>query len=614
MPFYADLHIHSKYSRATSGDLDLYHLALWAKKKGITVVGTGDFTHPKWMEAIKTELVPAEPGFFRLRDDLEAAVNAELGPCAAATACVRFLLEVEISTIYKQGDKVRKVHHLLYAPDLASAERMTGRLARIGNLASDGRPILGLNSRDLLEICLSAGDGCYLIPAHIWTPWFSVFGSKSGFDRLDECYGDLTPHIFALETGLSSDPPMNWRLSMLDGYRLISNSDAHSPGNLGREACRFDCALDYFALRVALATGHGYLGSVEFFPEEGKYHLDGHRACEFRCTPEQSREHGYKCPHCGQPLTLGVDYRVGELADRTQPQRPAGAAGFRSLVPLAELLGEIHQAGAKTKAVRQSYEQLIARVGPELDILAETPLDAIDRAASPLLAEGIRRMRAGEVIREGGYDGEYGVIRVFQPDELENTKSVGVLFDLPEPAAKKKKGKVTEITKGPQSHTEVNLVMEPSSLPSVAPSVISVTGILAELDPDQRAAAAIVSGALLIIAGPGTGKTRGPARSATSPCSTARTRRRRCSSRRLRAPASLSRNARTPPSATTPPCWRCSRGSRRWLPTRRWPSGSPRLRRLLRTKHRTRTCARSSTRSGLSRKNTAPISTRSSTS
>ena len=511
MPFYADLHIHSKYSRATSGDLDFHHLALWAKKKGIRVVGTGDFTHPAWMAAIKEELVPAEPGLFRLRDNLEAAVNAELGPCAAASAPVRFLLEVEISTIHKQGDKVRKVHHLLYAPDLASADRMVARLARIGNLNSDGRPILGLNSRDLLEICLSAGEGCYLIPAHIWTPWFSVFGSKSGFDRLEECYGDLSPHIFALETGLSSDPEMNWRLSMLDRYRLVSNSDAHSPGKLGREASRFDCATDYFAIRDALATGRGYAGSVEFFPEEGKYHLDGHRACGFRCEPEESRRHENKCPVCGAPLILGVHHRVLELADRPVAIKPPGAAPFRSFIPLEEMLGELHQTGAKSKTVQASYERLLARLGPELDILGDLPLDEIGRAGSPLLAEALRRMRAGEVIREGGYDGEYGVIRVFKPGELESALSAGVLFELPGPAAaaapKRKKA-------GPASapadlFSEAPTPEPPPSLPSrsILPNGSS-SRLLAALDPEQRAAAAIVRGPLLIIAGPGTGKTR----------------------------------------------------------------------------------------------------------
>jgi DNA helicase-2/ATP-dependent DNA helicase PcrA len=523
MPFYADLHIHSKYSRATSGDLDLHHLTLWAKKKGVTVVGTGDFTHPGWMASIKEELVPAEPGLFRLRDDLEAAVAAELGPCAAAAAPVRFLLEVEISTIYKQGDRVRKVHHLLYAPDLDRAERMVGRLARIGNLASDGRPILGLNSRDLLEICLSAGEGCYLVPAHIWTPWFSVFGSKSGFDIFEECYGDLSHHIFAVETGLSSDPPMNWRLSMLDRFRLVSNSDAHSPGNLGREACRFDCALDYFAIKNALATGMGYGGTIEFYPEEGKYHMDGHRGCGFRCEPDESRRLGNKCPVCGAPLTIGVLNRVLELADRTVGKPPATAAPFRSFVPLPEVLGEIAQVGPKSKTVQGGYEQLVARLGPELAILGEAPLDEIGRVGTPLLVEAIRRLRAGEVIREGGYDGEYGAIRLFKPGELESGKSVSLLFELPEPAGLESTNSGRRRRTGATAGAEIPVghgVSEPPSpwatsssvKSSNEPEVTSVASgaspLLAGLDDDQRAAVEIVDGPLLIIAGPGTGKTR----------------------------------------------------------------------------------------------------------
>src|ERR1700752_5265532 len=257
MRFHADLHIHSKYSRATSRDLDLEHLAWWAARKGIGLVGTGDFTHPAWSAELKEKLVPAEPGLFRLRDDIEAAIAAKLP--AAGRAPVRFMLEVEISTIYKKGEKTPKIHHLIYAPDFDTVDRISARLARIGNIASDGRPILGLDSRDLLEIVLEAGPHAYLVPAHIWTPWFAALGSQSGFDSIAECYGDLAGHIFAVETGLSSDPAMNWRDSSLDRYRLTSNSDAHSPGKLGREATTFDCERDYFALKHALETGHGYV-------------------------------------------------------------------------------------------------------------------------------------------------------------------------------------------------------------------------------------------------------------------------------------------------------------------------------------------------------------------
>ncbi len=289
MRFHADLHVHSKYSRATSRDLDLEHLAQWACRKGIGVVATGDFTHPAWRAELENKLVPAEGGLYRLRADDEAAIARTLP--AACRAPVRFMLEVEISTIYKKGERTRKIHHLIYAPDFATVDRISARLARIGNIASDGRPILGLDSRNLLEIVLEASPDAYLVPAHIWTPWFAALGSQSGFDSIKECYGDLAEHIFAVETGLSSDPPMNWRVSFLDRYRLVSNSDAHSPGKLGREATTFDCERDYFAIKRALETGEGYVGTVEFFPDEGKYHLDGHRKCAVRLEPKETIAH-----------------------------------------------------------------------------------------------------------------------------------------------------------------------------------------------------------------------------------------------------------------------------------------------------------------------------------
>ena len=294
MRYHADLHIHSKYSRATSKNCDLENLAYWAQRKGIAVVGTGDFTHPAWRAELKDKLEPAEPGLFRLLPELEQSIAARLP--AACTGPTRFMLSVEISTIYKKGELTRKIHHLIYAPDFDTADRVAASLDRIGNIESDGRPILGLDSRHLLEITLEAGPGAYLVPAHIWTPWFAVLGSRSGFDSITECYADLADEIFAVETGLSSDPAMNWRISFLDRYRLVSNSDAHSPAKLGREATLFDTELDYFALRRALETGQGYGGTVEFFPEEGKYHLDGHRKCNVRLTPEETQANGGRCP------------------------------------------------------------------------------------------------------------------------------------------------------------------------------------------------------------------------------------------------------------------------------------------------------------------------------
>ena len=415
--FYADLHVHSKFSRATSRDCDLEHLALWAGRKGIGVVATGDFTHPGWFREIEEKLIPAEPGLFRLRPELEASLARD--PAALGDGAIRFVLQVEISTIYKKDGSTRKVHHLIYVPDLDAARRVTAALARIGNLASDGRPILGLDSRNLLEIVLASGEGSFLVPAHVWTPWFAVLGSKSGFDSIEHCYGDLSAEVFALETGLSSDPPMNWRLSALDRYALISNSDAHSPSKLGREACVFDTDLDYFAMRRALATGEGYRGTVEFFPEEGKYHLDGHRKCGVCLEPGETRRYGGNCPTCGKPLTLGVMYRVCELADRPEPPNPLPprAAPFRSIVPLSEVLSELLGVGPDTKTVRRKYDDLLSRLGPELFILERVPLEDLAHAGGSILAESLRRMRAGQVIRQGGYDGEYGVIRLLTDEE-----------------------------------------------------------------------------------------------------------------------------------------------------------------------------------------------------
>ncbi|MBO4209743.1 AAA family ATPase, partial [Micromonospora echinofusca] len=378
-PFVADLHIHSKYSRACSRDLNLPNLAWWARRKGIGLLGTGDFTHPAWYDHLRETLHPAEPGLYRLGPEAERDIARRLPPRLADAAeadPVRFMLSVEISTIYKRDDRTRKVHHLIYLPDLDAVGRFNAALARIGNIASDGRPILGLDSRDLLEITLEASPDGYLVPAHIWTPWFSALGSKSGFDAIADCYADLAEHIFAVETGLSSDPEMNWRVASLDRYRLVSNSDAHSPPALGREATVFTTDRDYFAVREALRTGVGLGGTIEFFPEEGKYHADGHRLCGVNWSPEQTRAAGGRCPECGKPLTVGVLARVEELADRSTGYRPEGAPEVTHLVPLAEILGEINRVGAKSKTVAGQLNDLIAALGPELEILTRVPVDA----------------------------------------------------------------------------------------------------------------------------------------------------------------------------------------------------------------------------------------------
>ncbi len=506
MPFYADLHVHSKYSRATSRDADLEHLALWARRKGITVVGTGDFTHPAWFEEIRAKLVPAEPGLFRLRPEIEREVERRLP--AACHGPTRFLLEVEISTIYKKGDRTRKVHHLIYAANLETAGRFREKLATLGNIASDGRPILGLDSRHLLEIALASGPDAYLIPAHIWTPWFAALGSKSGFDSIDECYGDLAPHIFAVETGLSSDPPMNWRVSRLDRFTLVSNSDAHSPPMLGREACAFATDLDYFAMRRALETGEGYGGTVEFFPEEGKYHLDGHRACNVRLEPPETRRLKGLCPACGKPLTVGVMHRVEELADRAEDATPARSTPFRCLVQLPEILSELLGVGPKSRAVEAAVAQLAGRLGPEIDILERLPLEDVERAGGGLLREALSRLRAGKVHRNAGYDGEYGVIRLFEPDEIRGRSVVAPLF------AKVAVNAALPLDGVPPSRPSPPRPSSPVPSRPPAPGEegerlkTDLGGVRANLDPEQRAAAEIVDGPLLIVAGPGTGKTR----------------------------------------------------------------------------------------------------------
>ena len=501
--FYADTHVHSRFSRACSKDAEVPNLAWWAARKGVTVAGTGDFTHPAWAQRLKESLVPAEPGLLRVRPELETRLRRSSPPSCHQE--IRFLLSAEISTIYKREDATRKVHHLICAPNFRAADTITAALGKVGNLASDGRPILGLDSRHLLEITLNAGPGCFLVPAHIWTPWFAVLGSKSGFDTVADCYGDLADHVFAVETGLSSDPPMNWQCSALDGYQLVSNSDAHSPPMLGREATAFSTALDYFAMADALRTGEGLGGTINFFPEGGRYHLDGHRKCGISFSPADTISHGGMCPHCGKPLTIGVLHRVAELADRQAGQAPAGAPGFANLVSLPEIAGEIHGVGAKSKKVTATVDRLVATLGPELRILRECDVADIGRAGGSLLAEAIARLRRGAVIKQAGYDGEYGVIRMFRPGELARP---GALFDIPAPSvpainSSAKRGARPAASARPHQRGDRGLDAAAVS----REKGVAGRSLLDGLDPDQRAAAE-PAGPLLIIAGPGTGKTR----------------------------------------------------------------------------------------------------------
>ena len=486
--FRADLHIHSHYSRACSRDCDLEHLAWWAGRKGITVVGTGDFTHPAWREELGANLVPAEPGMFRLRPDLEREVHSRL-PAACRTP-VRFVLSSEISTIYKRDDRTRKVHHLLYAPSLAAVDEITRRLARVGNLAADGRPILGLDSRDLLEITLAGGDGCYLVPAHAWTPWFAVLGSQSGFDRVSDCYADLADHIFAIETGLSSDPEMNWRVSSLDSYRLVSNSDAHSPPMLGREATAFDVDVDYFAIERSLRTGEGFGGTVEFFPEEGKYHLDGHRACDVRTSPEETRRPAGSARPAARHRPSACS--TGSTRSPTGPTATGCPArrGSRRSCRCRRYSARSPASGPKSKSVTAQVSAMVERFGPELSILGEVPLDDLAARAPSVVAEAIARLRRGEVRREAGYDGVYGTIRLFDPDEL----SGAALFDLPARSAPRKTQAVAAA-----AAPEPDMPAQPAQSTGPAPD---------GLDPEQHAIVTHDGGPLLVVAGPGAGKTR----------------------------------------------------------------------------------------------------------
>jgi DNA helicase II / ATP-dependent DNA helicase PcrA len=492
MKFLADLHIHSRFSRATSLDLDPEHLSLWAQEKGITVIGTGDFTHPGWIRELQEKLVEADNGLYKLKPELEAAVEKDV-PSSCRNPS-RFILSGEISCIYKKGGQTRKIHHLILMPDFDSAVRFNKALDRIGNITSDGRPILGLDSRDLLEMALEASDRTFFIPAHIWTPWFSLFGSKSGFDEIEECFGDLTSHIHALETGLSSDPPMNRLLSSLDRYLLVSNSDAHSPSKLGREANIFDAGLDYESMINAMVSKSGFEGTIEFYPEEGKYHMDGHRKCEVMLTPPETREHNGLCPVCGKAITVGVLNRVEELADREIPQL---SKPFYSLIPLNEILSEIYACGPATKKVVSIYDELISTLGPELGILMNADLKDIKDRGGMLLATAVERMRTGKVIRQEGYDGEYGVIRLFNESEKAELVGQASLFGIGKAETRNKKPAKPSKRNSPGAVKEIKK-MEPPAFDDP---------ILGPLNGEQRDAVLYRDGHLLITAGPGTGKT-----------------------------------------------------------------------------------------------------------
>lgn len=417
MRFIADLEVHSKYARAVSPQMVIENIALWGAKKGIKVLGTGDFTHPLWLKELKEKLEPAEPGLYKLK---------------RSGLPTRFLLSGEISCVYFKKNKVRRVHHLVYAPNFETVDKINTQLDWIGNLKSDGRPIIGLDSKELLKILLNASPECVLICAHVWTPWFGVFGSKSGFDSLEECFDELTPQIFAIETGLSSDPPMNWRIPFLDKLAIISSSDSHSLHRLGREAIIFNTKLSYAAIMNSLRNWQSdeFWGTIEYFPEEGMYHYDGHRVCQVRMAPAETRKHKGICPKCGKPATVGVMARIEELAAKDRPVgfKPTWAKPFYSFVPFDEVIAEALGVGVNSKTVWKEYDTAIEKFGSEFAVMIDASESTLRSGLPPAIAEGVIRIRQGKVHIEPGYDGQYGKVKIFDDLEREELNVQKSLF------------------------------------------------------------------------------------------------------------------------------------------------------------------------------------------
>ncbi|MBI4683618.1 MAG: DNA helicase UvrD [Nitrospirae bacterium] len=423
MKFIADLHMHSKYSRATSPDMTPENLWKWAQLKGITVLGTGDFTHPKWLTELEEKLDVLDNNLFKLKENLTLGNVPQ-----SCRSDVYFMLTAEISCIYSKNGRLRKIHSIVLAPDFDVAAKINARLSKIGNLSADGRPILGLDAKLLLKICLEVSDDVMLIHAHAWTPHFSVFGASSGFDLLEECFEDLTPHIYAIETGLSSDPRMNWRLSALDRITLTSHSDAHSPQKIGREANILDTVIFYKAITDAIKNKKGFLGTIEFFPEEGKYHYDGHRLCKVSLSPSETIRQDYLCPVCGKKVTIGVLHRVEKLADREDGFRPKNAPDFFSIIPLPEIIAETLKIGVNSKKVINEYFRMLEKLGNEFTILMDHRIEDIEKAGFEKIAEAISRIRNGKVHIAPGFDGEYGKIKIFEAIERKEIKGQVRLF------------------------------------------------------------------------------------------------------------------------------------------------------------------------------------------
>lgn len=402
-----DLHLHSKYSRACSKDLSLPNIAAAAQIRGIDILATGDFTHPAWFKHLQNSLVETADGVYKIKDSALPA---------------RFVIGTEVASIRKHKDKLRRVHHLLFAPNLATAAKLNKKLADLGcNLRADGRPILGLTSKEILETMLEIDERMMMIPAHAWTPWFGIFGSKGGYDSLEEAYDELAPFVRAIETGLSSDPLMNWRVPAVDRLTLISNSDAHSAAKLGREANVFqfrdEAEITYDEIRRIINEGDRakFLYTIEFYPEEGKYHYDGHALCKFSCPPRDTKKYGGLCPKCGKPLVIGVMNRVDALATRSEDEaKKLPRIPYKSLVPLPEIIADVIGVGVASKAVQTVYHTLIKKNGPEFFILLDCGLDVIAAASTPEIARAVERVRAGDIFVRPGYDGVFGTVKVFE--------------------------------------------------------------------------------------------------------------------------------------------------------------------------------------------------------
>ena len=402
--FIADLHIHSKYSRATSKDMEVLSLYKWAKVKGIKVLGTGDFTHPYYLNDLKTHLEPAANGLFRLRDKGED---------------VYFMLTAEVNNVFSAKGKERKIHTLIFAPSFEVVEKINARLSQYTDLSIDGRPTLPFSAKELVKIVLDISEDCLIVPAHAWTPWYGIFGSKSGFDSIEECFEEESRYIYAIETGLSSDPSMNWRLSSLDHITLISNSDAHSPSKIGREANIFHCNLDYYEIidTIKNKDRNRLIATIEFYPEEGKYHFDGHRKCNVVFSPQETKRHNYICPVCGKRLTVGVMHRIESLADRPSGHRPNNAIPEIHLVPLEQIISEALGVQTTTKAVQEEYKRLVSIGGSEFEILLKLSIEELSRFVPPRILEGISRVREGKLFIKPGFDGVYGKIKIFDSEE-----------------------------------------------------------------------------------------------------------------------------------------------------------------------------------------------------